>query len=509
MTELPGIPQSLWLASTDETAYPSLGSGIEVDVVVIGGGITGLTTALLLKREGRSVAVLESHRIAEGVSGYTTAKVSSQHGLIYADLVKSFGEDGARAYGASNEAAKEWIADLIETEKIDCDFERRYHCVYSEDPAELEHLESEANAALTLGLPASFVHELPLPFPVAGGVRFEDQAQFHPRKYLLHMAALVDGDGSFIFENTRCTGVHEGDVCTVETERGDIRASHVVVASHYPFLDRGLFFARMAPYRSYCLAAALDPHDIPDGMFISEGSETRSLRSAHEEGTSLLLVGGEGHKVGQEPDTEGCYRRLEGWAEKHFPIRSFRYRWSTQDNVTVDKVPFIGRLRRSSKNLYLGTGYGKWGMTNGTVAAMILRDAILERHNEWASLYDPHRVKPVAQAKEFVSENLNVAQHFIGDRLNPPDIKEPDDLEEGEGAIVRAHGRRAAAYRDDNGRLETFSHVCTHLGCYVRWNPAEKSFDCPCHGSRYDRRGRVIQGPAVRDLPPRELGQVE
>lgn len=505
MEELPGVPQSLWVASTQTTEYPQLVPDLQVDVAVIGAGIAGLTTALLLKRAGKTVAVVESHRVAEGVTGYTTAKVSSQHGLIYRDLVSHFGEEGARTYGESNEAAKEWMAKLIDEDGIDCEFERRSHYVYTDKAEEVEKLESEAKAARTLGLPASLVDDLPLPYPVLTAVRFENQAQFHPRKYLLEIARLIDGDGSFIFEDTRCTGVDEGEVCTLNTERGTLRAEAVVVASHFPFLDRGLFFSKVAPYRSYCLAAEVPDADIPEGMFINTGSPTRSLRSADDNGTPLLLIGGEGHKAGQEPDTEGCYRRLEEWGRENFSVTSFRYRWSTQDNVSIDKVPFIGSLRRTSKNLFVATGFGKWGMTNGTVSAMILSDAILRRDNQWASLYDAHRIKPVAQAKEFVAENLNVAQHFVGDRLNPPEIKELDDLAPGEGAIVRAHGRRAAAYRDDNGKLETFSHLCTHLGCYVRWNPAEKSFDCPCHGSRFDNGGRVIQGPAVRDLPPRDV----
>ncbi|MEA2498210.1 MAG: hypothetical protein QOH26_615 [Actinomycetota bacterium] len=476
-----------------------------MDVAVIGAGITGLTTALLLKRAGKSVAVVESQRVGEGVTGYTTAKVTSQHGLIYRDLVDGFGEDGARTYGRSNEAAKEWIARLVEDEGIDCDFERRSHWVYTDDQDEVERIEAEANAAETLGLPASLVYDVPLPYPTLAGVRFDDQAQFHPRKYLLHLARLIDGDGSYVFEDTRCTDVDEGDVCTVKTEAGELRATDVVVASHFPFLDRGLFFAKIAPYRSYVLAAEVPAGDIPDGMFISAGSPTRSLRSAVEKGKRLLLIGGEGHKAGQELDTEARYETLERWGSEWFDVESYRYRWSAQDNVATDKVPFIGRLRRTSKNLYVATGYGKWGMTNGTVAGMIVSDQILGRDNAWASLYDAQRINPKGQAKEFLSENLNVAQHFVGDRLNPPQVKSPDELENGEGAIVVANGRRAAAFRDGSGTLRTYSHVCTHLGCYVRWNPAEKSFDCPCHGSRFDHEGRVIQGPAVRDLPPRDL----
>lgn len=503
---LPGAPRSLWIATTPATSYEPLREGLEVDVAIVGGGIAGLTTAFLLRRAGKTVAVVESQRIAAGVTGYTTAKVTSQHGMIYAALVKSFGEDGARAYGMSNEAAKEWIAALVEDDGIDCDFERKSHHVYSEKPDDVDDIESEANAARTLGLPASYLLAPSFGFPAAAAVRFENQAQFHPRKYLLHLARQIPGDGSFIFEDTRCTGVTEGEVCTVETERGTLGARSVVIATHLPILDRGLFFAKVHPYRSYVVAAEVPEASMPKEMYISTGgSPTRSLRTARDGDREILLIGGEGHKTGQEPDTGQQYLNLEAWGREQFPVESYVYRWSTQDNVSIDKVPFIGRLRRTSSNVLVATGFGKWGMTNGTLAGMILSDSILGRDNEWAWLYDAQRLKPAAQAKEFLSENLNVAQRFIGDRISPPQAKSPADLEPGEGAIVSAAGRRAAAYRDEAGAVRAFSHVCTHLGCYIRWNPAEKSFDCPCHGSRFDTHGKVIQGPAVRDLEGREV----
>ncbi len=229
------------------------------------------------------------------------------------------------------------------------------------------------------------------------------------------------------------------------------------------------------------------------------------MRTARDGSSELLLIGGEGHKVGEKLDTQVLHQKLEVWGREFFDVDSFAYRWSTQDNVSVDHVPFIGRLRRTSDKITVATGFGKWGMTNGTLAAMILKDQIVGRENEWASLYDAHRVKPMAQAKDFLSENVGVATRFFGDRLSPPDIKSPEDLAPGEGSLVGAGGRRAAGYRDESGNLRTFSHVCTHLGCYLRWNSAEKSFDCPCHGSRFDNEGKVIQGPAVRDLPPRDI----
>ncbi|HJR46365.1 MAG TPA: FAD-dependent oxidoreductase [Actinomycetota bacterium] len=496
---------SYWIASTGETTYPRLEGESRVDVAIIGGGILGITAAYLLQQEGRSVAVLESDRIVRGVTGYTTAKITSGQQLIYTELAGKFGRDGAKIYGESNEAALAKIADLVDRLEIDCDFERQDNYTYTETGSEVSSVREEADLAASLGLPASFVTETPLPFPVQGAVRFANQAQFHPRKYLLALAERIASNGGFIFENTTVVGVDDGDPCEVVTGSGKVSADHVIVATNMPLLDRGLFFAKVHPNRSYAVAGYVEGEPSPSqGMYINTESPTRSIRLIRDGSRTLLQLGGEGHKTGQQHDAEGCYERLEDDARRRFGLKSIDYRWSTQDTVSVDSVPYVGRVTRLSDQILTGTGFRKWGMTNGTLAAMLLTDRIVGRDNPWAGFYDSKRLAVAQSAKEFVTENLNVAQHWFGDRVQTPG----DPLEElgkGEGTVIRRSGQAVAVYKEEDGTLRGLSAVCTHLACIVHFNNAERSWDCPCHGSRFDLDGNVLHGPAVKPLEPKDV----
>jgi glycine/D-amino acid oxidase-like deaminating enzyme/nitrite reductase/ring-hydroxylating ferredoxin subunit len=496
---------SYWIDSTEGTSYEPLRAGIDVDVAVLGAGITGLTAAYLLTREGRSVAVVEANRIVRGVTGYTTAKLTAGHGLVYRDLIDRFGERKARIYAESNQGAIARVEAIAAELGIDCDLERTSNYVYGESAEEADRIRREVDAAHRLGLPATFVAETPLPYEVSGAIRLDGQAQFHPRKYLLPLAAEVARAGGHVFEDTRALAVDEGSRCVVRTSTGELRARDVVVASHIPFLDRGLFFAKVHPHRSYALAARVDPAAIPEGMFLNAGTPTRSVRSIPHDGGRLLLVGGDGHKPGEEPDTERRYRNLEEFARRFDPQAEVTHRWSTQDYLSVDKVPYVGRLTRRSAHVFVATGFGKWGMSNGTVAATILADLVLGRENGWLDLYDAKRIEPRASARKLVSENATVARHFLGDRVRPPGGREPGALRPGEGTVIRRGARFVAVSRADDGRLQAVSATCTHLGCVVAWNPAERSWDCPCHGSRFGAAGTVIQGPAVNDLEQRPI----
>lgn len=491
---LPGKPTSLWLDTTAQTAFPILHHSLTVDVAVVGAGIAGLTAATLLKEAGKTVAVLEANRIVQGVTAYTTAKVTSLHALIYDYLIRHFGEDKARAYAEANQAAIEQIARLIAQQKIECDFMRAQAYTYTESADEVDQIKAEADAALKLGLPAVFTDQTPLPFPVEAAVRFDHQAKFHPRQYLLALAQSIPGEGSHIFEGTRTLDVAEGEPCQVTTDRGILMTRDCIIASHFPVYDKAFYFARMAPHRSYVLAIRLEG-SVPPGMFIST-EPFHSLRSHPVAGGELLFVGGEGHKAGQGGDTVARYQHLEQWARDRFAVKSVEYRWSTQDNRPFDRMPYIGRATPAAKHLFVATGFGGWGMTNGTVAGMLLRDLVLGRENSWAAAYDPNRFK-LAAVPRFIKENVNVAIHFVGDRLTRA---EPDSLAPGEGAVVRTEQGKVAMYKEEDGTLHTRSPVCTHMGCIVNWNPAEKSWDCPCHGSRFAADGEVIHGPALKAL---------
>ncbi len=497
--------RSVWLADAPRTGFPALDQHHTADVAVVGGGITGLTTALLLQRAGLQVAVLEADRIGCGVTGSSTAKVTSLHNLIYARLERQFDRQAARIYAEANQIGLAQVAALAEEFAAagdDCAFERASACTYTCQPDRLDAIHQEVEAARRAGLPARFVDDTELPWEVLGAVEVEDQGQFDPYRYCLGLANACARDGVAIFERSRVHDVEqavEERVCRLHDRDATVRAGHVVVATLLPFLDRGGFFARTYPSRSYGLAATLDG-PAPAGMYISADAPTRSVRRLPD-GRGIVVVGEE-HKVGQDPDTRQRYADLEAWTRAHFPVRSIDYRWSAQDYMAADGLPYIGRMPGETFQVLTATGFNKWGLSAATAAALILRDAVQQREHPWASLFDATRVDLLASARKLIEENANVAKRFIGDRLRSLASPEIEELQPGEGGIVLDHGNRVAAYRDEAGNVHACSPVCTHMGCFVQWNAAEKSWDCPCHGSRFDYRGEVLQGPALHPLEP-------
>jgi glycine/D-amino acid oxidase-like deaminating enzyme len=447
------VLRSLWFEGRDTPTRPPLDRDIAADVVVVGAGIAGLTTALLLEREGMDVVVLEMRHVAAGATGYNTAKLSSLHGLTYTQLERSLGRDSARLYGEANEAGVARVFELADELGIECDLARKPNYTYSEDAAEVDELREEARLAAELGLPASYVDELDLPFGVAGAVRFDDQAEFNPVKYVDGLAAALGGP---VHEGTRVTGLGSGGVSTALGH--SVKARHVVVATHLSFLDRGLYFARCHPERSYVVAGHV-AGAVPAGMYLSTESPAHSIR-AHGD---WLLVGGESHKTGQA-DAGERYDRLAAWARERFGLEP-ELRWATQDHMPVDGVPYVGRHDPLSGDVWVATGFRKWGLAMGTAAGELLAAQVGGREHPWTRLFDPNRLRPRASAPDFVKENANVAYHFAADRV-----------------AKRGNPR------------------CTHLGCLLDWNGAEETWDCPCHGSRFSASGEVIEGPAVRPL---------
>jgi glycine/D-amino acid oxidase-like deaminating enzyme/nitrite reductase/ring-hydroxylating ferredoxin subunit len=426
------------------------------------------------------------------------------HGLIFDDLAQAFGDEGARTYADANLAGMAAVAELAVRHGIDCDLERRPAYTYTTDPATVDKVTAEVAAAQRIGLVAEFTTDTDLPYPVEAAIRVADQAQFHPRKYCIGLARAIDGGGSAVFERTRATSIdEEGDRCTVETDHGTITAGHVIQATHLPFSDKGGFFARTHPMRSYALSARLDG-PVPQGMYLSVDSPSRSVRSARMDGEEVVILGGEGHKVGQDPDTRERYAALEDWARQTFPIRSVDYRWSAQDYVPVDHVPFVGPVAPGSDRVLVATGFKKWGMSNGSAAGIMLADRIAGRDNAFAAFFDSNRLNPRQSIKELVKENANVVKRFVGDRLKT-ETRTVADLVPGEAAVLAQSDGRVAVYRDPEGAVHAVSPVCTHMGCTVTWNTAETTWDCPCHGSRFTCDGAVIQGPAVKDLEPKEV----
>jgi glycine/D-amino acid oxidase-like deaminating enzyme/nitrite reductase/ring-hydroxylating ferredoxin subunit len=492
---------SLWLDDAPARSHPPLDGDHRFDAVVVGAGITGMTAALLLIRRGLSVCVLDQNAVATGTTGHTTAKLTSQHHLTYARIRATHGKDGAAIYAAAMEAAKEKVAALV-GEGIDCDFRRRPAYVYASRPGERQLIERETQAAQEAGLPATIDEQVPLPFPTNGGVRFDDQAEFNARKYVLGLADRFEQARGSIFERTRALNVEEGRRCVVHTERGRIEADHVVIATLMPFLDRGGYFARAFPSRSYVVTARV-ADGLPDAMLINAAPPMRSIRAVPFGREELLMVLGEDHHSGSSKATPERFERLAEFVGEHWNVRAIEHHWSAQDYSPDDGVPFIGRLTFRTERVHVATGFKKWGMTSGTLAAMLISDAIAGRENPWAQLFSSTRVKPLAEAPMFVTENARVGMRFIADRVTSPGRRDIRDLKPGEGAIVSSRWDKVAGYRDDDGTLHAVSARCTHLGCQVAWNAAERTWDCPCHGSRFTVDGDILSGPATKPLPQR------
>ncbi|MDR6416461.1 FAD-dependent oxidoreductase [Pseudarthrobacter sulfonivorans] len=486
-----GEPESLWLASAGDTDYPALARDVEADVAVIGAGVAGLTAALALKRAGHTVAVIEAARVGTGVTGHTTGKVTSLHRLAYTELARNHGTDTARIYGQANEAALEHIQRVVAEENIDCDLRLVANYTYAVTDDALELVRAEADLAARVGLPSSFTTDVPLPFPVKGAVRFDGQAQFHAVRYLQGLARAVEGDGSFVFEQTRALQIRDGTPGVVETEGGNVRARDIIVATNVPFGDEGVFDSRCYPHRSYIVAGRVDTPP-QDATFISVDEPMRSILTVSVSGQNYVLVGGEGHRASEAGD-DGRYGKLAAFARDGLGASEIAYRWSTQDSMPVDGLPYVGLMSADARHVYVITGLRKWGLTNGTAAALILTDVISGRENPWAAVFNSNRITPAASAGRLAEENT---------KAKTADLTGHFTLAPGEGTVIDVAGESTAVYKDPDGQVHSLSAICTHMGCTVEFNLDATTWDCPCHGSRFAADGTVIHGPATTRLPP-------
>lgn len=488
-----------WLSSTIKGSYPSLNEDINVDAAIIGGGITGITTAYILKERGLKVAILEVGNVAQGTTGHTTAKVTSQHDIIYQDLISKFGFDLAKQYADANETAIKFVADLIKKKNIDCDFHWCPAYIYTTLDEYVSKIQKEVEAASKLGIKASFVENLALPFKTLGSVKFDNQARFHPLKYLIPLINEIPKDGSNIYEYTKVVDIEDGDKPVVVTSSGKrVTASKVIIASHFPCYDGlGLYFTRIYQEKSYVIGIKAK-EKLMDGMFANAENPGRSLRTQEYEDGEIILVSGEHHKTGSESTTKIHYENLFKFARQNFTVDQVMYRWSTQDCMTVDGLPYTGYLTKRTKNIMVATGFAKWGMTNSTASALIIADLITKGDSPWADAYNPSRVDIVAAAPKMFSENLDVAEKLISGKIAipPKDI----NIEKGQGKIIKTEDGKCGAYKDNGGELHIVDTTCTHLGCELVWNEAEETWDCPCHGSRFSYKGENIEGPAFNPL---------
>jgi len=493
-------PQSYWLTPPEQPGYEELKRDMTAEVAIVGGGIAGITLASLLCREGLRPVVLEADRILFGTTGHTTAKVTSQHDLIYGKIAGQFNKEYARQYATANESAIREIEKAVRELNIDCDFEPQSAFVFAREEGNVKKIVDEAKIASELGIRAECVQSIPFDIPARAALRFDGQAQFHPRKYLLALSKHATENGCAIYERTKVVDLEdEGGAYALKTGSGfKVRAGTVVIASHYPFFNKaGMYFARLYVERSYLLAVrAREP--FPGGMYISLEEPIRSLRGQPSAQGALTLVGGETHKAGHPEDTRRYYRALIDFAREHFTVEDIPFHWSAQDCMTLDGLPYAGRFTQDTPNLYVATGFGKWGMTNATASAMLIRDLIARGRCEWEDVYSPSRFDLAASIKNMVVENADVAVNLVKGKLAP--VPEDVELAPGEAKVIDRGGRRAGVYKDGEGRLHVVDTTCTHMGCEVNWNSAESSWDCPCHGSRFNCDGEVIEGPALRSL---------
>jgi glycine/D-amino acid oxidase-like deaminating enzyme/nitrite reductase/ring-hydroxylating ferredoxin subunit len=504
-----GASTSVWMATADTPREGRLAEDLEADTCVVGAGIAGMTTAYLLAREGRRVVVIDDGPVAGGETCRTTAHIVNALDDRYFELERLFGERGATLAAESHTAAIEKVAEIVECENVDCDFSRLDGYLFVPPGEATKILDDELAAAHRCGLTdIEAVERVPdLSFDTGRALRFPRQAQFHILKYIDGLARAVKRDGGRIFMETHAAKIEgvDDEHARVETSAGNVvNARAVVVATNTPVNDLFEIHTKQAPYRTYVIGARVAKGSVPKILLwdtpdpyhyvrIQEGSNGKS-------GYDVLIVGGEDHKTGQADDAARRFGILEKWMRDRYPmIEGIEFRWSGQVMEPVDGLAFIGRNPLDKKSVYIATGDSGNGMTHGTIAGMLLTDLIQGRENEWAEIYDPSR-KTLSAITDFAKENLNVAAQYT-DLATPGDADSADEIERGEGAVLRRGLTKVAVFRDEEGQLHERSAICAHLGCVVNWNSFEKTWDCPCHGSRYAATdGHVVNGPAISGL---------
>ncbi|HLX64991.1 MAG TPA: FAD-dependent oxidoreductase [Planctomycetota bacterium] len=496
--------KSLWAASAEMPAFKALEGSLETDVCIIGGGIAGLTTAYQLIRHGKSIVLLDDGPLCSGMTEVTSAHLANALDVRYFEIERMHGKGGARLAAESHTAAIARIEEITANEKINCDFERLdgYLCL-SPDKDE-EYLDRELQAAHDAGLtsvgkvrhpPVQLYHGRP-------ALRFPNQAAFHPLKYLSGLVKAIRRDGGKIFTQTHATEIDGGPPAKVKAGRHSIKCGAVVVATNSPINDMFAIHTKQTGYMTYVIGVRAPIGSIPRALYwdtLSPYHYVRLQDHPHSRRSQILIVGGEDHRTGQATDTRERFLRLQAWTRERFPAaEDVEFTWAGQVMETIDGLAFIGRNPMDKENVYIVTGDSGMGLTHGTIAGMLLTDLIVGRKNPWATLYDPSR-KTLGAALNYLQENLNTAVQYA-DWITSGDVETVDKIKPDSGAVIRRGLNKIAVYRDEKGALHECSAVCTHLGCIVHWNPAEKTFDCPCHGSRFDRFGEVMNGPANSEL---------
>jgi glycine/D-amino acid oxidase-like deaminating enzyme/nitrite reductase/ring-hydroxylating ferredoxin subunit len=495
--------ESLWLDTSTGPDFPQLRGQVKVDVLVVGGGITGVTTAYLLKRAGRRVAVVDLKNIGGGETAHTTAHVTFVTDTRLHELASRLGQQRAQAFWGAGHLAMQQVASIVNELKIGCELKRApgylFAAVGKDTQKEAESLQEDALLANGLGFDAAFVESDPVFHRPA--VRFPNQLKFHPLKYLNAIAQALPGEGCYVFSQTSGSNI-DSDKHELKTEHGKISYEAVVAATHVPIqgerdtFGAALFQTKLAAYSTYAIEAQIEP--VADSLFWDTNDPYLYLRFDKREGKHSVIIGGEDHKTGQEENTEGRYERLERILKETFPGAKPRHRWSGQVLETPDDMPYIGEV---AERQFVATGFSGNGMTLGTFSAILICDLITGKSNPWRELFAPNR-KATVGAWEYVWENKDYPAYLLKGLVGPPGTLE--ELRRNSGQVVKLNGEKTAVYLDGHGKRTTLSPVCPHMGCVVAWNDAEKTWDCPCHGSRFTATGKLMAGPAESDLQPKE-----
>jgi len=499
-----GTTLSIWVATSEIPSRSPLAEDARAQVCIVGAGIAGMTTAYLLARAGKSVAILDDGPIGGGMTGRTTAHLVTALDDRYFELERLHGEAGARLAAESHRASIDQVERIVREEKIDCEFERLDGYLFVPPGESKKILDRELDAAHRAGLTdLEIVERAPIiSYDTGPALRFPRQAQFHPLKYLAGLARAIERDGGKIFTGTHAGKIEGGETARIETAKGQVvTADAVVVATNTPVNDLIEIHTKQAGYLTYVIGARVPKGSVVRALFWDTPSPYHYVRVESVDDHDVLILGGEDHKSGQKDDANVRFAALERWSRARFPmIEEIAYRWSGEVMEPIDGLAFIGRNPLDHDNVFIATGDSGNGMTHGTIAGMLITDLITGKENPWAKLYEPSR-KTLRAAKEYLKETINVAEQLV-DLVTPGEVDSDADIKPGSGAIIRRGLTKIAAYKDESGTVHELSAVCRHLGCIVDWNTLEKTWDCPCHGSRYDALGHVIMGPANSDLPP-------
>lgn len=491
---------SYWLSGESKLQFDNLAQDIDIDIAIIGGGISGLTTALLLSEYGEEVAVFEANKIGYGATGFTTAKVTAQHGLIYSELAKQNDEDTAKIYANANQDAISNIERIINKYKIECDYQKISSNIYASEKNNISKLKDEYKTAKSIGLPVYYFDAPSFPFKAYASIQFKNQGMFHPIKYINGLTNALKNNSRQIYEDTRIVDIQTLEKYILTTNNGyKITANKIVIATKYPILNKkSLLFTKLHLERSYVVAAHM-PNTKLDGYYINIEDKVKSLRPYTFGDEALILIAGGNHKAGECDDTKEKYTELINFAKSIDKDAQIKYKWSTQDCMTLDKIPYIGRISDDMTNVFIMTGYNKWGMTQSMVASTIISDIIINKDKSWHNIYDPKRSLTLPATKELFTQGADVAKDYIKMFL-PVKTKEIAEIKPTHAKIVKIDGETIGVYKDEHGKVFAVSPFCRHLGCLLSFNTGEKTWDCPCHGSRYTYLGEVIDSPAVKPL---------